>query len=129
MLLLDVITVLDDFERAIKSSEESKDFDAFHSGVVMIEKQFVNMLENKWALSRFDSVGDDFDPNRHQAITAEESDEYESPRVVEDYQRGYLLQDRVLRPAKVKVVKPKAGMEAEVSTETEANNLRSDENG
>ena len=54
-LLLDIITIIDDFERAIKSAEESRDFDAFHDGIVMIEKQFTSMLERKWGLQRFDS--------------------------------------------------------------------------
>ncbi len=106
MLLLDVIEIIDDFERAMKSSEESKDFQALHSGVELIEKQFTSMLERKWGLSRFDSQGEVFNPERHQAIATEESDMHDQPTVAEDYQRGYLLHDRVLRPAKVKVVQP-----------------------
>lgn len=106
MLLLDVIEIIDDFERAIKSSEESKDFEAFHSGIELIEKQFTSMLERKWGLNRFDSEGEVFNPDRHQAIATEESDKHDQPTVVEDYQKGYLLYNRVLRPAKVKVVQP-----------------------
>ena len=107
MLLLDILPVLDDFERAIKSSEESKDFDGFYSGVVMIEKQFAGMLESKWGLKRFESTGEVFSPDNHQAIAAEESDEYDKPTVIEDYQSGYFFHERVLRPAKVKVGQPK----------------------
>lgn len=106
MLLLDVIEIIDDFERAMKSSEESEDFQALHSGVELIEKQFTSMLERKWGLNRFDSEGEVFNPERHQAIATEESDKHDQPTVAEDYQRGYLLHDRVLRPAKVKVVQP-----------------------
>ena len=106
MLLLDIVTVLDDFERAIKSADDSQDFNAFHSGIVLIEKQCISMLENKWGLSRFESKGQLFDPDRHQAIAAEESGEYEKPTVLEDYQKGYLYHERVLRPAKVKVAQP-----------------------
>lgn len=106
LLLLDVVTTIDDFERAIESAEASQDFDAFHSGVVLIERQLMQMLENKWGLARFGSLGEAFDPNRHQAIATEESAEVETPTVVEDYQKGYLLHDRVLRPARVKVTQP-----------------------
>ena len=105
-LLEDLLPIIDDFERAIKSAEESKDFDAFLEGVALIEKQFTSMLERKWGLSRFDSEGQEFDPQRHEAVTSEEGAPGSTPTVVEDYQKGYLLRDRVLRSAKVKVALP-----------------------
>lgn len=106
MILLDIVQIIDDFERAIKSSEESKDFDAFHSGIVLIESQLVSMLEKKWTLKRFNSLGEVFDPEKHQAIAMEESSDCSEPVVAEDYQKGYFFHDRVLRPAKVKVNQP-----------------------
>jgi molecular chaperone GrpE len=105
-LLTEVIAVIDDFERAIQSAGESRDFDSFHQGVELIEKRLVSMLEKNWGLKRFSSIGEEFDPDRHQAIALEESDRHEKAVVLEDYQKGYLLHDRVLRPAKVKVSKP-----------------------
>jgi molecular chaperone GrpE len=107
-LLQDVIQIIDDFERAIRSSEESRDFDAFHDGVAMIEKQFVSMLERKWGLTRFDSEGEEFDPQKHEAVTTEEVEGEETTHVLEEYQKGYFLHDRVLRSAKVKVSVPKS---------------------
>ncbi len=105
-LLQDLITIIDDFERAIRSSEESRDFDSFHSGIKMIEHQFVNMLERKYGLTRMESEGKEFDPQMHEAINMEESPDVEVQTVTEDYQKGYLLNDRVLRHAKVKVAVP-----------------------
>ncbi|MFW5710894.1 MAG: nucleotide exchange factor GrpE [Spirochaetota bacterium] len=105
-LLQDLITIIDDFERAIRSSEESRDFDSFHSGIKMIEHQFVNMLERKYGLTRMESEGKEFDPQMHEAINMEESPEVDVQTVTEDYQKGYLLNDRVLRHAKVKVAVP-----------------------
>jgi molecular chaperone GrpE len=105
-LLLDLTSIIDDFERAIKSAGESRDFDSFHDGVVMIEKQFTGLLERKWGLKRFESEGEEFDPQKHEAVATEGSDEHDTPVVVEDYQRGYFLNDRVLRTAKVKVSMP-----------------------
>ncbi len=105
-LLIDLITIIDDFERAIQSSSSSRDFDSFHSGIELIEKQFTGMLEKKWGLTRIVSVGEEFDPQKHEAIGMEESTEYDIETVLEDYQKGYILQDRVLRPAKVKVAVP-----------------------
>jgi len=105
-LLTDLITIIDDFERAIQSGSSSKDFDSFHSGIELIEKQFTGMLEKKWGLKRIESVGKEFDPQKHEAIGMEESSEYDTETVIEDYQKGYILHDRVLRPAKVKVAVP-----------------------
>jgi molecular chaperone GrpE len=105
-LLAEVIVVIDDFERAIQSAGESRDFDSFHQGVEMIEKRLVSLLEKNWGLKRFSSIGEEFDPGRHQAIAMEETNQHEKSVVLEDYQKGYLLHDRVLRPAKVKVAKP-----------------------
>ena len=107
-LLTDIVAIIDDFERAIKSADESHDFNAFHDGIVMIEKQFTGMLERKWKLTRFDSVGEEFDPQRHEAMMTDESPGIDQPTVTEDFQKGYMLQDKVLRPAKVKVSMPAA---------------------
>ena len=108
-LILDLIPIIDDFERAIRSGEDSQNFSSFHQGIELIEKQFIGMLDRKWGLKRFDSGGEDFDPERHEALLMEESDEVVKPKVVEDFQKGYMLHDRVLRHAKVKVHMPKAG--------------------
>ena len=105
-ILLDLTTIIDDFERAIKSAEESRDYDAFHNGVVLIEKQLIGTLERKWGLTRFDSLGQEFDPQRHEAVTTETVDDGEVATVLEEYQKGYLLGERVLRSAKVKVSTP-----------------------
>jgi molecular chaperone GrpE len=107
-LLLDIVPIIDDFERAIKSSEDAKDFEAFHNGVAMIERQLVSILERKWKLKRFDSEGEEFDPQRHEAMMSEERSDHTQSMVLEDYQKGYLLGERVLRPAKVKVSVPAA---------------------
>jgi molecular chaperone GrpE len=111
-LLGDILPIIDDFERAIHSAADSKDFDAFHTGVSMIEKQMVSMLERNWGLKRFSANGEPFDPEKHEAIAVEETDQHDSEIVLEDYQKGYLLHDRVLRPAKVKVARPVAPAEA-----------------
>jgi molecular chaperone GrpE len=107
-LLTDIIGLIDDFERAIRSAEESSDFGTFLQGISMIEKQFVEMLESRWGLKRFASVGEGFDPNRHEAVLRVEGPAGSKPTVVEDYQKGYYLHERVLRPARVKVMVPAA---------------------
>lgn len=107
-LLEDLVDIIDNFERAIKSSEDSEDFAAFRSGIVMIEQQFTGMLERKYGMKRFESLGAPFDPERHAAIATD--DEGDGAQVVsEDYQKGYMLHDRVLRHAKVKVSRVSEG--------------------
>ncbi len=105
-LLLDLIPIVDDFERAIKSAEDSKNFESFHEGVVLIEKRLISQLETKWNLVRYESSGEPFDPNFHEAIMMEKSSEISEPRVAEDFYKGYRLKDRVVRPAKVRVLMP-----------------------
>ncbi len=105
-LLLDLIPIIDDFERAIKSSEVARDYNTLAEGIVLIEKRLVSQLETKWALVRFDSTGEPFDPNRHEAIMMEKKGEVTEPVVGEDFVRGYTLKDRVVRCAKVKVLMP-----------------------
>ena len=115
-LLLDLLPVIDDFARAIKSAETSKDFASFYEGVIMIEKRLITQLENKWGLKGFDSVGEPFDPNRHEAVQKEKAEGIAEPVVKEEYEKGYLLKERVIRFAKVKVTMP-----AETSVNEDAN--------
>ncbi len=105
-LLKDLIEVIDNFDRAIKSAQDSQDFSSFRDGISMIEQQFTGMLESKWGLKKMACTGVEYDPNSHEALMMEESAEVEVPTVLEDFQAGYTLHDRVLRPAKVKVGKP-----------------------
>ena len=105
-LLLDLLPIIDDFERAIRSAETSKDFTSFYEGIIMIEKQLTGQLESKWGLKRFESEGMPFDPNRHEALQVEKAEGIAEPVVKEDYVKGYFLKDRVLRFAKVKVLMP-----------------------
>ena len=105
-LLLDLTAVLDDFERAISAAARSEDFATLHSGIELIEKQLLSTLQRKWGLTRFDSAGQPFDPERHEALATEPSAEHAEATVVEDYQKGYTLHGRVIRAARVRVATP-----------------------
>jgi molecular chaperone GrpE len=105
-ILLDLVSLLDDFDRAIQSSETGKDWKSLHDGVIMIQRAFLSKLEGRYGLKRFDSAGEPFDPGRHEALMAEKRDDVESPVVAEDFLKGYVLHGRVIRPAKVKVTMP-----------------------
>ncbi|MDR0316344.1 MAG: nucleotide exchange factor GrpE [Treponema sp.] len=111
-LLLDIIPIIDDFERAIQSAEASAELAELPAGkvmldgITMIEKRLSGQLESKWGLKRFNSVGEPFDPNKHEALMMEKSADVTEAVVQEDLIKGYFLKDRVLRAAKVKVLMP-----------------------
>lgn len=104
-LLSDLIPVLDDFDRAIASAETARSYDTFHDGIVLIRRQLGQMLENRYYLKRVPAAGAAFDPNIHEAVAAEPADVPEAV-VGEEFLPGYMLQDRVLRTAKVRVRLP-----------------------
>ena len=112
-LLLDIIPVMDDFDRAIQSAEQSMDFAGFLNGITMIEKQLTGRLESKWGLKRFNSAGEPFDPNQHEALMMEKSPDVTEVMVKEDLIKGYFLKDRLIRAAKVKVLMPEKPDETE----------------
>lgn len=112
-LLTDLVDVIDNFERALQSAGESSDFQSFHDGILMIEQQFSSMLANKYSLEKLQAEGKEYDPNQHEALMMEDSEDIEEPTVLQVFQTGYKLHDRILRPAKVKVGKPVAKADGE----------------
>jgi molecular chaperone GrpE len=105
-LLSDLIPVLDDFDRALQSAENSRDFDALYEGVGMIAKRLSSTLESKWGLKSYAAAGVLFDPNFHEALMMEKSSAVSEQTVQADLLKGYTLKDRVIRSAKVKVLIP-----------------------
>lgn len=101
-LITELLPVIDNFERALSSAGESADNSSYAKGVEMIFRQLEGVLQAE-GLTPMEVVGEPFNPEFHQAIMQVESDEYEEGTIVEVVQKGYLLKDKVLRPAMVKV--------------------------
>ncbi len=101
-LVTQLLPVIDNFERAISASKESGDFESFSKGVDMIFRQFGQLLEQE-GVKPIEAVGQPFNPEVHQAVMQVESDEHEEGIVVEELQKGYVMKEKVLRPAMVKV--------------------------
>lgn len=95
-----LLDVLDNFERALAQEEIG---DGFKEGMEMIFKQLSGELE-KSGLAEIAALGEDFDPNFHNAVMTEETEEYESGKVSGVMQKGYTLNGKVIRPSMVKVV-------------------------
>ncbi len=94
-----VLPALDDLERALANRPTD---DAWASGVELIARKMQNILEGE-GLKRIDAKGKPFDPNFHEAISHEPNDEVESEHVIDVVQNGYMLGERVIRPALVRV--------------------------
>ena len=103
-VLQNVLPVVDNFERALQVPQDklTDELKSFVDGYEMIYKQLMTVLE-KEGVVKIDAVGKPFDPNYHQAVMRVASDEYDNDVVVEVLQEGYLLGDKTLRPAMVKV--------------------------
>lgn len=101
-LLEQLLPIVDNFERALSSTKDNKDFDALAKGVDMIFRQLEQVLEQE-GVKKIEAAGQPFNPDFHQAIMQVDSEEHEEGTVVEEIQKGYLLKDKVLRPAMVKV--------------------------
>lgn len=98
----ELLPILDNFQRALDSQEDKEN--GFYKGVEMIETQIIELLK-KFEIEEIESLGKEFDPNFHYAITMEESDEYDSGFITDVLQKGYIFKDKVIRPSMVKVSK------------------------
>lgn len=105
-IVSDLLVVLDDFDRALVSGkQDNTEKDAIIEGIEMIQKQFEDLLFKKYGVEKYGESGEEFNPERHQAVMMEVGD-YKEETVVEVFRSGYALHERVIRPAQVKVGKP-----------------------
>ena len=103
-LIKELLPVLDNLELALKHSESTEDYKGIHDGVKLILNEFMKALE-KSGVKPVEAVGQKFDPNFHEALFQEENEEMEPDTVVSELQRGYLLNDRLIRASRVGVSK------------------------
>jgi len=104
-IILELLNVLDDLERSVSLAETHKeDLTAFLKGVEMILAHLYEMLK-EYGLKPIDAQGKIFDPHYHEALLQIENKDLPEHTVVEELQKGYLLNERVIRTAKVKVSK------------------------
>ena len=120
------LAILDNLERAknaIKTDEilkSNRDLDKFLENISIIEKDLISIFE-KNKISKIISKGKKFDPNIHQAMTEIEDDKSEAGTIVQEIQSGYMLGERLLRPALVGVAKKKNSKNEEKSEKKEKN--------
>jgi len=104
-LLLAILEVVDNLERALSLAGERSP-EALRSGVEITHRQLLKVLGDA-GVTPLESVGSAFDPGLHEALSVWESDEVEEEKVTDEIQKGYLFEGEVLRPARVRVARPK----------------------
>src|SRR5436305_8161164 len=102
-MLQELLLIVDDFDRAL-TVDAGEGGAAYQKGVELIHAK-VNDLLKKYGVRPFESLGADFDPNVHQAVIQEESADHREGEVTGELRKGYMINDRLLRPAMVKVAK------------------------
>lgn len=104
-VLVDIISVVDDFERALENVSKTEDIDAVKEGIDLIYNKFVNFL-TKHGVKEIETIGHSFDTDKHEAITTVPAQtEEDKDKIVDSIQKGYALNDKVIRFPKVIVAK------------------------
>ncbi len=101
-LIKELLPIIDSMERALNHGSNSQDIDAFVEGLRLIYEQLIVSLK-KHGVESIESIGQEFDPNFHEAMMKVESDELDDNKIVEEFEKGYLLNGRLLRPSKVSI--------------------------
>jgi len=105
-LISQLLHILDDFERALESAKTTDDFESFHKGMEMIDSNLQNLL-GRHGLEPIEAKGERFDPELHEAVIQMASEEVGEGVILEEVNRGYMLNGKVIRHSKVVVSKGK----------------------
>jgi molecular chaperone GrpE len=103
-LIEELLPLVDDMERALKADVGADGTEAIRRGVELIHKQLLETLRKR-GVRPIESLGADFDPHFHMAVAHDPADGRREGEIIEEFRRGYMLGDRLLRPAMVKVAK------------------------
>jgi molecular chaperone GrpE len=101
-IISDLLPAIDNFERALKMDVDNEQAKSLKQGVEMVYRSLLDALKNE-GVEVIESVGKEFDPHLHQAVMQAEDENFGPNIVVEEFQKGYMLKDRIIRPAMVKV--------------------------
>src|SRR3989339_425650 len=99
-----LLPVLDNFEHSLQHADKSESTEAVVDGVKIVYDQMLDILKS-FGVERIEGVGENFDPNLHQAMMQKEDKEKDENIVLEEFQKGYKINDRVIRPSRVAVNK------------------------
>ncbi len=103
-LLTELLPLVDDLERALKAEPGAEGAEAYRRGVELIHRQLTETIRKR-GVRPIETAGADFDPHYHQAVAHEPSAAHRDGEIIEEFRRGYMLGDRLLRASMVKVAK------------------------
>ena len=103
-LITEILPVLDDFERALETATDTEQPDAYRTGIEQIYRKLTELLKKR-GVAPIETIGKAFDPNFHEAVVHEESDDHQDGEIIEEYRRGYMLGSDLLRASMVRVAK------------------------
>ncbi len=103
-LVLKILPILDNFEKAKEEASNEFKNNQYFKGILQIKNQLQDFLKNQ-GVREIESLGKKFDPNLHEAVEEVEVKDKESGLIIKEIQKGYLLEDKLLRPAKVRISK------------------------
>lgn len=103
-LILEMLPILDNFERALNSKNENPEFDKYQEGYRILYSHMIDTLK-KFGVEEIPALNLPFDPNLHEALMVGSEPDKDDDIILEVFNKGYMLKDRVLRPSKVKVNK------------------------
>jgi molecular chaperone GrpE len=101
-IISDLLPAIDNFERALKMDVDNEQAKSLKQGVEMVYRSLLDAIKNE-GVEVIEAVGKEFDPHLHQAVMQAEDENFGPNIVVEEFQKGYMLKDRIIRPAMVKV--------------------------
>lgn len=125
-LIRDFIGIIDDLERAVEAARNNKEAEDLRRGVEMTMNKIKNLLESNGA-KQFHSLGETFDPNKHEAISKVTTTKHKNDIVVEELRKGYMYHDRLLRPAMVVIAENVTGNVENKNKEAEENDKANQE--
>ena len=101
-LVVSLLDVIDDLERAIETASISRNMKNLIDGIKMVHKNFITILERE-GLNRIEAIGKPFDPNVHEILTKIPSNKYDENIVIEEIRKGFMFKEKIIRPSIVKI--------------------------
>jgi len=105
-LMRELLSVIDNLELSLEHARNANNIEAITQGIDLVRKEFLQKLEKFGLRAISAKVGEKFDPNKHEATARVETSEHPEDTIIKEFQKGYMIHERLLRPARVSVAKP-----------------------
>ncbi len=121
-----LLPVIDDFERSLFHIKDAKDVDSIKDGIKLVYDKLMKMLDDQ-GVKPIESIGKPFDVHYHEAIMQKKADNVEPHTVIEEFEKGYIYKDRVIRHTKVAVSEDNQAEQSDLSGQTDSEKLNNNE--